>query len=115
MTKKTKIFAYYLPQFHTIPENDSVWGEGFTEWTNVKKAKKLFKEHYQPRLPLEKNFYTLTDKNKIYWQMDLAKNHGVDGFAIYHYWYNGKKLLEKPLEIIRDNSELDLPIMIIWE
>lgn len=114
MTKKIKIFAYYLPQFHTIPENDSVWGKGFTEWTNVKKAKKLFKNHYQPRVPLDNNYYTLTDKSKIHWQMDLAKHYGVDGFAIYHYWYNGKKLLEKPLEIIRDNPELDLPIMIIW-
>lgn len=111
---KTKIFAYYLPQFHTIPENDAVWGKGFTEWTNVKKAKKLFKDHYQPRVPLHNNYYNLTEIDKIEWQMDLAKKYGVDGFAIYHYWYNGKKLLEKPLELIRDNDELDLPIMIIW-
>lgn len=109
-----KIISYYLPQFHTIPENDEWWGKDFTEWVNVKKAKPLFENHYQPRIPLEKNYYNLLDPNTIKWQINLAKNYGLYGFCIYHYWFNGKLLLEKPLELFRDNDEINFPYCICW-
>jgi len=109
-----KIFALYLPQYHTIPENDEWWGKGFTEWTNVKKAKPLFKGHNQPRIPLNNNYYNLLDDNTFKWQIGLAKNYGIDGFCFYHYWFNGKLLLEKPLENYLDNKELDFPFFFSW-
>ena len=93
-----KILALYLPQFHAIPENDEWWGKGFTEWVNVKKAKPLFEGHYQPRTPLNQNYYNLLDNSVKKWQIDLAKKHGIYGFCVYHYWFCGKKLLEKPME-----------------
>jgi hypothetical protein len=98
----TKILAFHLPQFHTIPENDEWWGKGFTEWTNTKKAKPLFKSHHQPRTPKDDNYYDLSDLRSLSWQMDLANQYGLDGFCYYHYWFNGKLLLEKPLDLMRD-------------
>lgn len=109
-----KIIVFYLPQFHTIPENDEWWGKGFTEWVNVKKAKPLFDGHQQPVVPLNNNYYSLDQDEVIKWQIDLAKKHNVYGFCIYHYWFNGKKLLEKPLERLRDNPELNHPYCICW-
>ncbi len=109
-----KIIAFYLPQYHTIPENDKWWGKGFTEWTNLKKAKPLFEDHYQPRIPFKNNYYNLTDLNDIKWQIEIAKENGIYGFCIYHYWFNGHKLLEKPLEIILNNKDLKIPFCICW-
>lgn len=110
----TKIIAFYLPQFHTIPENDEWWGKGFTEWVNVKKATPLFENHYQPRVPKDANYYDLTDRSVIKWQSDMAEQYGIYGFCFYHYWFNGKLLLQKPIELYRDTPECNTRYCISW-
>ncbi|NOQ32163.1 MAG: glycosyl transferase [Helicobacteraceae bacterium] len=109
-----KVIPMYLPQFHQIPENDEWWGEGFTEWTNVKKAKPLFEGHYQPRIPLDKNYYDLTDVETLRWQAKIAKEHGIYGFCFYHYWFNSKLLLEKPMELLLKNPDIDINYCVSW-
>jgi len=111
---KPKIIAFHLPQFHTIPENDKWWGKGFTEWTNVKKASPLFKEHYQPRIPFKNNYYNLLNPKIREWQAKLAKKYGIYGFCYYHYWFKGKKLLEKPLEEILKLKSPDIHFCFSW-
>ena len=113
---KLNVIAFYLPQFHTIPENDEAYGKGFTEWTNVKKAKPLFEGHRQPRIPLDDNYYCLLDNGKtMEWQVKLAKENGVFGFCYYHYYFSdGKKLLEKPLEEMLENKKIDMPFCLCW-
>lgn len=96
-----KLIAYYLPQYHCFPENDEWWGKGFTEWTNVKKAKPLFKNHYQPRVPQNNYYYNLLDEEVMRKQFNLANKYGLYGFCYYHYWFNGKLLMDKPLNIMR--------------
>ena len=109
-----KIIAFYLPQFHAIPENDEWWGKGFTEWVNVKNAKPLFEGHSQPVLPLDGNYYNLLDRNTLAWQIDLAQKYQVYGFCFYHYWFDGHMLLEKPMEMMKDDKDLNIPYCICW-
>lgn len=109
-----KIITFYLPQFHNIPENDEWWGDGFTEWVNVKKATQLFPGHRQPRIPLNHNYYNLLDDDVKIWQAKIAKEHGIYGFCYYHYWFNGKLLLEKPAEQMLKNKDVDIPFCFSW-
>ena len=109
-----KTLAFYLPQYHTFPENDEWWGKGFTEWTNVRKAKPLYRGHYQPEVPLDGNYYDLADFSNMKAQMEAAEKHGLDGFCYYHYWFGGKLLMEKPLEAMRDYEGRKLPYCLCW-
>lgn len=109
-----RVIAFYLPQFHSIKENDEWWGKGYTEWTNLKKAKPLFDGHYQPRVPLNKNYYNLLEDSVKEWQCAIAKENGIYGFCFYHYWFNGHMLLEKPMEQYLADEKCDLPFCICW-
>lgn len=109
-----QILAMYLPQYHEIPENNEWWGKGFTEWTNVKKSQPLYKGHVQPQFPYERDYYDLSDKQIMQKQMQLAGQYGIDGFCIYHYWFNGKKLLEKPVEDLLTFKRTKLPFCLCW-
>lgn len=109
-----RIIPFYLPQFHQIPENDEWWGKGFTEWTNVRAAKPLFKGHAQPRVPFGANYYDLTSIEVLDWQANLAKKYGIYGFCFYHYWFDGHLLLEKPIELLLKHPEIDMRYCICW-
>ena len=115
METKARVIALYLPQYHPIQENDMWWGKGFTEWTNVAKAKPLFKGHVQPRIPTELGFYDLRLPSVREQQAKLAREAGIEGFCYYHYWFgNGKKLLEKPFEEVVSLKEPDFPFCLCW-
>ena len=109
-----KLITFYLPQFHEIPENNNAWGEGFTEWVNVKKARPLFWGHHQPRRPLDDNYYNLLDDGAMEWQTDLAKRAGIYGFCFYHYWFAGRMVLEKPVQMLLDNKKINLHYCFSW-
>lgn len=109
-----RVIALYLPQYHEIPENDLWWGKGYTEWTSVKRGQVLIDGQYQPRIPLNGNYYDLLDIDVMKWQTKIAKEHGIYGFCFYHYWFNGKKLLEKPIEQYLLHQEIDFPFYLCW-
>ena len=113
--KNVRIIAYYLPQFHPVPANDKYWGKGFTEWTNVAKAKPLFKGHDQPRIPTDLGFYDLRIQGNAIEQANLAKEAGIEGFCYWHYWFgNGKEVLEMPLDRMVETKKPDFPFCIGW-
>lgn len=112
---KERILALYLPQYHPIPENDDWWGKGFTEWTNVAKAKPLFRGHYQPKVPTELGFYDLRMTEIREEQARMAKEAGIEGFVYWHYWFgNGKRLLERPFNEVLESGKPDYPFALAW-
>lgn len=114
MTMNKKFIAVYYPQFYRIEENDKAWGDGFTDWERIKAAKPLFEGHYQPRIPLNLNYYDQSLKHTISEQVKLALEYGVYGFCFYHYWFDGKLLLEKPMENFLENKDLNIKFCISW-
>lgn len=112
---KARVIAFYLPQFHPIPENDEAWGPGFTEWTNVAKARPLFRGHYQPHIPADLGFYDLRLPETRIQQAELARKAGIEGFCYWHYWMgNGKLLLQRPFAEVLSSGQPDYPFCLAW-
>ncbi len=114
MSHRARVIAFYLPQFHPIPENDEWWGKGFTEWTNVAKAKPLFRGHYQPRVPADLGFYDLRVPETREAQAALAREHGIEAFCYYHYWFAGRQILERPFSEVLKSGHPDFPFCLCW-
>ncbi|MCR5106633.1 MAG: glycoside hydrolase family 99-like domain-containing protein [Lachnospiraceae bacterium] len=111
-----RVICMYLPQYHTFKENDEWWGKGYTEWTAVRRGKPLFKGHVQPRIPLEGRYYDLLNEGceTLKWQAMLAKRYGIYGFSFYQYWFKGKQLMHRPMEILLENPDIDISYCICW-
>jgi lipopolysaccharide biosynthesis protein len=109
-----QVVAFYLPQYHTIPENDAWWGKDFTDWLNVKRARPLFRGHDQPRMPTSLGYYDLRDVDSHFQQANLARAHGIGAFCYYAYWFGGRRLLEQPLEIVASHPDIAMPYAICW-
>ncbi len=112
--RRAKILAYYLPQFHPFAENNEWWGEGFTEWTNIGRGSPRFIDHYQPRIPRDLGFYSLEDKTTMRRQIDMAREAGLFGFVFYFYWFNSRRLMERPLDMFLNDPTLDFPFCLMW-
>ena len=111
---KIKAIALLLPQFHPNDENNKWWGNGFTEWTNVTRSKPRFRGHYQPHLPADLGFYDLRLPDTRKAQADLAREHGIHGFCYYHYWFNGRRILERPFNEVLESGQPDFPFCLCW-
>ena len=112
---KARIIANYLPQFHPVPENDKYWGPGFTEWTNVAKARPLFRGHYQPRIPADLGFYDLRLPEIREQQAQMAREAGVEGFCYWHYWFgNGRQVLQRIFNEVQTSGKPDFPFCLAW-
>ena len=109
-----RCLAFYLPQFYPIPENDEVWGKGFTEWTNVARSRPTFPGHHQPHVPADLGFYDLRLPEAREAQASLAAEYGIDGFVYYHYWFNGRQVLERPFAEVLSTRKPDFPFCLAW-